>query len=361
MKHDNGFDALRLFAALLVIFGHAFRLTGEEGTAFAYSGLATTGVKIFFVISGYLVAASWLRDPHLGRFLQRRFLRIMPGLAAVVVLTAFVFGPVLTSLPLGVYFADPRTWFYLTNIAFYPADQLPGVFTANAAPNEVNGSLWSLPAEISMYLLLPIAAGISFALTRAYRLFAIAAIVFVLVAVFVVVPAPEFRNWLVYGTRVWAWFSVAAFFFIGACYTLCRWDRFLNRGVALVLLMALIVIPAPPVFAELLLVAALPYIVLSFGTAPAPLGGALTRHGDYSYGLVSLCLPGTAGAGRSFRHAGRRFGKFCDGDVHRGRLCHSVLALRRTAGLSRQAGRCHAEPGPSCGMSPGFFRFIGSF
>lgn len=291
MKHDNGFDALRLFAALLVIFGHAFRLTGEEGAALALSGLATIGVKIFFVISGYLVAASWLRDPHPCRFLQRRFLRIMPGLAAVVVITAFVFGPVLTSLPLRAYLADPQTWFYLSNIAFYPADTLPGVFTANVAPNEVNGSLWSLPPEFSMYLLLPVAAGISYALTRGYRVFAVAAVVFVLIAVLVVVPAPEFRQWLVYGTRVWAWFSVAAFFFAGACYLLCGWDRFLHRGVAVVLLMTLIAIPVPPVFSELLLVAVLPYVVLAFGTAPAPFGGALTRHGDYSYGLYLYAFP----------------------------------------------------------------------
>lgn len=291
MRHDNGFDALRLFAALLVIFGHAFRLTGEPTTTFAYSNLATIGVKIFFVISGYLVAASWLRDPNPGRFLQRRFLRIMPGLAAVVVVTTFVFGPLFTNLPLHAYVADPRTWLYLSNIAFYPADMLPGVFTANIAPDEVNGSLWSLPPEISMYLLLPVAAGISFALTGAYRLFAIAALVFALIAALVVLPAPEWRQWLFYGTRVWAWFSVAAFFFVGACYTLCRWDRFLHRGVALALLLALIALPVPPLFAEVLLIAALPYIVLSFGTAPAPFGGALTRHGDYSYGLYLYAFP----------------------------------------------------------------------
>jgi peptidoglycan/LPS O-acetylase OafA/YrhL len=324
MKHDNGFDALRLFAALLVIFGHAFRLTGEEGTAFAFSGLATIGVKIFFVISGYLVAASWLRDPHPGRFLQRRFLRIMPGLAAVVVLTAFVFGPALTSLPLGTYFGDPRTWFYLANIAFYPADQLPGVFAANVAPDEINGSLWSLPAEISMYLLLPIAAGVSFALTQSYRVFAMAAVVFVLVAVLLVVPAPEFRNWLVYGTRVWAWFSVAAYFFIGACFTLCRWDRFLNRGAALVLLMALIALPVPPAFSEPLLVATLPYIVLSFGTAPAPFGGALTRHGDYSYGLYLYAFPAQQALVAAFGTPGGALGNFAMATFIAG--CFAILS-----------------------------------
>src|SRR5690349_17297938 len=109
MKHDNTFDALRLFAALLVIFGHAFRLTGEIGPAFAGTGVATTGVKIFFVISGYLVAQSWMRDPHPVRFLRRRVLRVMPGLIAVVVLTALVLGPLVTRLPPAAYFADART------------------------------------------------------------------------------------------------------------------------------------------------------------------------------------------------------------------------------------------------------------
>src|SRR5689334_3389618 len=118
MKHDNAFDVLRLFAALTVIFGHAFRLTGEIGPSFAGTGVATTGVKVFFVISGYLVAQSWMRDPNPARFLRRRLLRIMPGLVAVVALTAFVLGPLVTRLPLPAYFADARTLLYLANIAF---------------------------------------------------------------------------------------------------------------------------------------------------------------------------------------------------------------------------------------------------
>lgn len=301
MKHDNAFDALRLFAALLVIFGHAFRLTGEIGPAFAGVNVATTGVKIFFVVSGYLVAASWLRDPHPGRFLRRRLLRIMPGLAAVVVLTAFVLGPMFTSLPVSNYFADQQPWVYLANIAFYPADELPGVFAANIAPHEINGSLWSLPAEMSMYLLLPVVAVVSLGLTGAYRFFALAAFLVTLVALLVVLPSPEMRSWLIYGTRVWAWFAVAPFFLIGAAYAFCGWDRFLNRGVALGLFAMLVILPTTPLLTELLLVATLPYIVLAFGTAPAPFGGALTRRGDFSYGLYLYAFPiqqalvGTAG------------------------------------------------------------------
>ncbi|MEW6451208.1 MAG: acyltransferase [Pseudomonadota bacterium] len=290
MKHDNAFDALRLFAALLVIFGHAFRLTGEAGPAFAGANVATTGVKIFFVVSGYLVAQSWLRDPHPGRFLRRRLLRIMPGLVAVVALTALVLGPMITNLSASAYFADQRTWLYLANLAFYPADELPGVFTANIAPDEINGSLWSLAPELSMYLLLPVLAIVSLTLTGAYRLFVLAALLIALVTLLVVLPAPELRHWLIYGTRVWAWFSVAPFFLIGACFAFCGWDRFLNRWIACGLLLLLLV-PTPPLLTELLLIVSLPYIVLAFGTAPAPLGGALMRRGDFSYGLYLYAFP----------------------------------------------------------------------
>ena len=299
IKHDNAFDALRLSAALLVIFGHAFRLTGEPSPSFAGVGVATTGVKIFFVVSGYLVAKSWLRDPHPRRFLQRRLLRIMPGLVPVVLLTVFVLGPMATSHSVITYFSNPETWSYLANLAFYPADRLPGVFVFNLAPYEVNGSLWSLPAETSMYLILPIAAGASYALTYSYRLFAIATILFALVALLVFVPTPEMREWLIYGTRVWAWCSVAPFFLFGACYELCGWDRFFHRGVALLLALVLFVLRAPPVAEELLLLVALPYVTLTFGTGPAPFGGALTRRGDFSYGLYLYAFPVQQAVGAS--------------------------------------------------------------
>jgi len=291
MKHDNAFDTLRLVAALIVIFGHAFRLTGETVPVFAGTTVATLGVKIFFVVSGYLVAQSWLRDPHPRRFLQRRLLRIVPALVLVVVLTAFVLGPAATSLPLAGYLADQRAWLYLANLAFYPADELPGVFAANTAPHEVNGSLWSLPPELSMYLLLPLLAGVSLALSGAYRLFIIAACLVTLCGLLVVLPAPELRTWTVYGTRVWAWFAVAPFFLFGACYAFCGWDRYLNRVVAAGLLALLAVMPGMAVVTELMLILALPYAVLAFGTAAAPFGGALTRSGDYSYGLYLYAFP----------------------------------------------------------------------
>jgi peptidoglycan/LPS O-acetylase OafA/YrhL len=290
-KHDNSFDALRILAALLVVYGHAVSLTGDTGLTFAGAGVATTGVKIFFAISGYLIALSWRRAPHPADYLRRRLLRIVPGLAIAVLLIVFVLGPVMTNLPLAAYFGDARTWTYLANIVFYPAPELPGVFTENIARGEVNRCLWSLPPEMSMYLILPVAAYASFRLTQNYRVFAMATIAFTVTAFLVVRPMPGIAHWFVYGTRVWAWLAVAPFFLIGACFALCNWERLFHRGVAVALLAGLALMQGPPLLQEMLLAAALPYIVLTFGVRPSPFLRGLTRRGDLSYGIYLYAFP----------------------------------------------------------------------
>jgi peptidoglycan/LPS O-acetylase OafA/YrhL len=127
--------------------------------------------------------------------------------------------------------------------------------------------------------------------TRGYWLVALATGLVTLVALAVVLPSAELHGALVYGTRLWAWFAVAPFFLVGACYALFGWDQALKRSVALALLALLLGAPIVPIATELLLIVALPYIVLAFAVAPAPLNGALTRHGDFSYGLYLYAFP----------------------------------------------------------------------
>lgn len=108
----NGFDVLRLIAAALVIWGHAYPLTGHVAPGLFGNGVHTLGVKIFFVISGFLITGSWMSDPHVARYARKRALRIMPGLVAICVLTAIALGPAVTSLPLAGYFRSRETWLY---------------------------------------------------------------------------------------------------------------------------------------------------------------------------------------------------------------------------------------------------------
>ena len=171
----NNFDALRLIAALSVVFSHSFliaegseanepfvRLTGNQCI------LGLVGVFVFFIISGYLVTESWCRSPMPGRFALRRALRIYPGLIVNVALCAFVMGPLITSLPWPAYFSGPELGLFLVKTLALETGPLalPGVlFANNSVGLHINGSLWTLHYEVMMYLMVAI-----FGVTRLLRL-----------------------------------------------------------------------------------------------------------------------------------------------------------------------------------------------
>ncbi len=159
---DN-FLQLRLLAAAAVIFGHSYGLAAVPGLHDfvtlmdvgygAYTG--SLAVDVFFVISGFLVTASFIRRDFRS-FAKSRLLRVVPGYFVCISLTALVLGPLMTTLPLADYFARSEVWSYIASNLLFSADQLkwalPGVFESNPKPSIVNGSLWTLPAEMQMYV-----------------------------------------------------------------------------------------------------------------------------------------------------------------------------------------------------------------
>jgi len=163
-SRTNHFDVIRLIASILVVFSHSFNLSHGKVLGKQYEplmqlsrGKITLGgiaVLVFFVISGFLITASFDKDKNLLSFFRKRCLRIYPGLIVVVILTAFVLGPLMTELPLWDYFKNPETYSYLlNNIGFIRyQDFLPGVFQYNIVPNYINGSLWTLKYELLCYI-----------------------------------------------------------------------------------------------------------------------------------------------------------------------------------------------------------------
>jgi peptidoglycan/LPS O-acetylase OafA/YrhL len=160
---DNNFDALRSFAATAVIFSHSFLIA--EGTEAheplilltgRQSILGLAGVFVFFAISGFLVTQSFETSGSALRYLAKRSLRIFPGLFAALLISAFVLGPLVTTLPLADYFRGPEVYGYvvgnvLLNLTIH---ELPGVlFVDNPVGLEINGSLWTLRYEFMMYLM----------------------------------------------------------------------------------------------------------------------------------------------------------------------------------------------------------------
>jgi peptidoglycan/LPS O-acetylase OafA/YrhL len=158
-RDKNNFDLIRLIAAGMVIYGHAYYLAPQQGLAdfvgsrlpYDYSG--SLAVKIFFFLSGMVVTESLLKRRSLWTFCVARVFRIWPGLIAVLLITVFVIGPLVTSLSPGEYFHHSQTyWYLLNNLKLRTDFALPGVFLELPFKGGVNGSLWSLRQEVIAYI-----------------------------------------------------------------------------------------------------------------------------------------------------------------------------------------------------------------
>lgn len=154
----NNFDILRLMLALTVMFFHIGGLTGNGLLKLAPGDLA---VKCFFVISGYLISKSYLKNSNLYEYSKSRFLRIYP-LYFVCVTSCFFIGMFMYSSGAMAYLQDGAAKYLVANLAFlnFLQPDLPGLFAHNLKNSAVNGSLWTIKIEVMFYISVPIIYGV---------------------------------------------------------------------------------------------------------------------------------------------------------------------------------------------------------
>lgn len=162
----NSFNVVRLAAALAVLVSHAFPVVYGRGVieplaAFTPFTLGQHAVNLFFVVSGLLLANSLDRDPDIVKYLCARALRILPGLFVYGALFALVVAPALTILPISTYFADAHTFTYpLAVLAKFERAIPPhGIFVANPYAGAANEPLWTIPYELTAYIVLAVLFG----------------------------------------------------------------------------------------------------------------------------------------------------------------------------------------------------------
>lgn len=278
---SDNFGGIRLIAALTVIFGHAFPLTGGEATGYLGSPVSTLAVKVFFVISGYLISDSWTRDPDVVRYFVRRALRIFPGLIVLIALSVFVIGPIFSELGLREYFTSRETWRYFSNVVLLPNYFLPGLFGGNVYPNAVNGSLWTLPVEFVMYIATPVV------LILFRNSVSLGGFTLVLSAVsiwFTRVTIPETAP-VLWGTNLVNGLEMAPYFFWGAFYKKYELrHRCFDLQIALTLVIILPLVVVNWAMAEIISLIIVPYVTLALGKTKSPKLGFFDRFGDLSYG-----------------------------------------------------------------------------
>jgi peptidoglycan/LPS O-acetylase OafA/YrhL len=290
---QNNFDCLRLAAALMVLISHSYALTGTHYDPFSdwlggYDTGGGIGVAIFFVISGFLVSESVSRRSSMD-YLASRALRIMPALAVVTCFDVLLIGPLCTTRSLSAYFFDASTLGHFRNLMVFGIGfGLPDVFSSLPYP-AVNGSLWTLPLECGLYMMLP-AIAVGGGLTRIGAVIAFvasAAAYFAATQHFGVTwssPGPVVLK----GVTAYHALRLAVFFFAGAALWANRETIAFNAGPAIICGIILYA-AAGTSTATLAYMTCVPYLVI-FAALKTPVL-PLRRIGDLSYGAYLFAFP----------------------------------------------------------------------
>ena len=297
-----GFDFLRVVLATSVVAWHCDPLlaggVGVLDTTWMVWFLGYAILTMFFALSGLLIAGSALRHTP-ANFLINRGLRIFPALIVEVVLSAFILGPLVTSLAPGQYFSSATTWHYLTNVLGLVNFQLPGVFTTHPL-DLVNLALWTIPYELACYVFMAVVMVTGFRRHPNIVFFCgIAVVVVGLVAVALAIPedAPGFghkvlsRLFTSNRSRVFIGFTTGVAMYVWR--HRIPYSAWLLAGAVLVCVAIAACGPGEHLtypLVNLLAPPALVYVTAYMGVSDFPTLPVFHR-GDYSYGIYLYGFP----------------------------------------------------------------------
>jgi peptidoglycan/LPS O-acetylase OafA/YrhL len=284
---DNNFQIIRLVAAAFVVLFHSFALTGRWTHEPLWRiapelNFGALGVQIFFVISGFLVTQSWLARRAPVPFVAARMLRIYPALVAATILTIVLAG-ISSTLDWQSFLSHPITGDYAWRVAlgWEMVYRLPGAFPANPFPHDVNGSLWTLPIELRLYVGLLVAGAIGLLAQRTWWLAVVVA------AIVVCALRPE---WFPLAPNDRVVRELALLFGLGSLAYVWRDVIPVSLIGAAVAILLVAWNPGGSIRAALL-APLLAYVVLVAAYHPAIQWPLFNRAGDYSYGLYVYSFP----------------------------------------------------------------------
>jgi len=293
----NHFNLMRMAMAILVVWSHSFALAlgteEREPISLLLNGTYNAGsiaVRVFFIVSGFLITISFVRTKSIRAYLVKRVARIYPGFLVCVPICAFIIVPLFSTTADLSLAAIGRT---LLNMLHLTAIMPPSdVFAHNPAGRMVNGSLWSIRYEFFCYLSV-IMAGVTGLLTRGRAL--ILAALLATIAAKIILDLHGMRPALgiigdIFGFP-YLWLTVAPSFLAGMLAYLYR-DLLPRSGwLALGLLAALVISahawrPAT----DAVFPFAMAYLTFYAGFHPIRLPDA-ARYGDFSYGTYLYAFP----------------------------------------------------------------------
>lgn len=293
LTHRNNFNFLRLFFSSAVIISHSFPLTGNKEWFTKITNdqldLGSLAVNVFFIVSGYLIFNSLRYSSSATNYVWKRILRLFPALFIVLFLTLFAIAFVYAGRSI---FTESSFYSYLpNNLTLYNAQFIvKGVFEQNPYPTTINGSLWSLCYEFTMYIIILV----FFPVRKNKKLTAVLlSLLYLLFLYGYFLGPPEFVNILIKAINLdpLLFCKLGIFFFAGSLLSFFPLNK-INKNyisISLVVLLFIAITYNRYIIASFVF---LPILILLIGTSfshyleyiPSKIGDI--SYGTYIYGFV---------------------------------------------------------------------------
>ena len=295
MNFKNNFDFLRLIFAIFVLITHSYPLSGfEENDILSqltngHFSFSYIGVKGFFIISGYLIFQSLIRSKSLIDFYWKRFLRLFPALIFLLFLTLLL-APIIYESPIK-YLQNKQVYsYFFKNIMLYRLQySIQGVFDKNIYGSAINGSLWTICYEFTMYILLSI---LFFVKSNKMVLKILTILIFVLFTMNFCFFKSNFA-FNFYQLESKYLYELGAFFLAGTILALFNFSEFKHHRM-LVFISIIILILSELFLKDVFLIRVLTFsiIIIGFGLQSTKyLNNISEKIGDLSYGIYIYGFP----------------------------------------------------------------------
>jgi peptidoglycan/LPS O-acetylase OafA/YrhL len=294
--HANSLDFFRFVFACLVIITHSFvfvRTDLPEPMDALTRGQMSAGafaVYGFFLISGFLITASWFRSKGLFDYAKKRVLRIHPAFIVCCVICVFLVQP-LGEADVSRYFAETNWLRFVKNALFLNKIELPdvGPIPFDLDERQVNGSLWTIKIEFECYVLVAL-LGVVGLLRRAS---VIALGLFAAWALFVIGHDPALLSKMPMQPLIkhfGAHFHFLTFFLFGALFYVLR-AKVPHDGRLALIALAIFVLGAATRTGDYLFPPAISYGILYLGFHPKMPLRDFAKKRDLSYGVYLYGWP----------------------------------------------------------------------
>ncbi|SDA62488.1 acyltransferase family protein [Methanobrevibacter millerae] len=157
-NRNNSLNLIRLILASFVLIYHSYFFLGFETNNYAY--ILRLAVPCFFVISGYLIISSAIKN-DVKSYFKKRFARIYPAFLCSIIMTMILFAPLTFSINNSGTF-DIISFLKDSDLIKFFIYSLPfgfqnlGTTLINTPATTWNGSAWTLKYEFGCYIVIAI-------------------------------------------------------------------------------------------------------------------------------------------------------------------------------------------------------------